>query len=92
MGSESDSLVIGVFKTSAAPVTVTHDSQIPAQPGSNEPITVNITLRQAKSFEEHVYVRWSTDTFLNSHLVKATGSQTTYSAIVPPQPGGIVPQ
>ena len=36
--------------------------------------------------------RWSTDTFVTSHIVRATGSGINYSATIPGQPSGIAVQ
>jgi hypothetical protein len=38
--------------------------------------------------EERIYLRWSTDLFITSHLVEAEGSGVSYSATIPPQPAG----
>jgi arylsulfatase A-like enzyme len=80
---------LAVFKTSAPPVTVTRTGQIPTYPGPTTPITVNIATNQPLSPEERIFVRWSNDFFLHSNLVEATGSETSHSATIPPQPAGI---
>jgi hypothetical protein len=81
-------MVLAVLKTSAPPVTVTRTQQIPPYPGPNTAITVEIATSQPVSPEERIFVRWSNDFFVTSHLVEATGSGTSYTAIIPPQPAG----
>lgn len=80
---------IGVLKTSARPVTVTRASQIPVAPRTNDTVTVNITLGAAKSPEERIFVRWTTNNFATSHYVEASGSGTSYSAVIPALPAGV---
>ena len=82
------SLNLSVMKTSAPPVTVRRSGQTPTTPTSNDPIRVDIVTNTSKSVEERVFLRWSTDTFITSHLVPASGSGVNYSATIPPQPGG----
>ncbi len=81
-------LPLAVMKTSAPPVTVARASQVPRNPGPTDPITVNISTSQSKSPEENIYVRWSTDSFISSHIVSATGSGTSYVATIPSQAAG----
>jgi arylsulfatase A-like enzyme len=81
----SQNLTIGVMKTSAPPISVSRSGQTPAVPLSNNPVTVNIVTNQPKSPEERIYVRWSADTFVTSHLVQAVGSGVNYSAVIPGQ-------
>src|SRR5437660_3328358 len=73
-----------VRKTSAPPITVTRSGQTPANPGPHDPITVSIVTSQAKSVEERIYLRWSTDLFITSQLIEAQGSGVSYSATIPP--------
>lgn len=80
------SIPLAVMKTSARPITVSRFSQVPVHPTPTDPITVNITTSQGKSPEERIYVRWSNDWFITSHMVQATGSGTNYAATIPPQP------
>ena len=79
---------LAVMKTSTPPVSISRSGQTPAQPTPRDPITVNIATSQAKSVEERIYLRWSTDLFITSHIVEATGSGVSYSATIPPQPAG----
>ncbi len=80
------SLVLAVMKTSAPPVSVSRSGQTPATPAPNEPVVVSILTSQPKAVEERIYLRWSTDFFISSHLVEAVGSGMTYSAAIPAQP------
>ena len=81
---------LAVMKTSAPPVSVSRIGQTPAHPTPDDPITVSIATSQAKSVEERIYLRWSTDLFITSHLIEAEGSGVSYSATIPPQPAGTV--
>ena len=86
------SLNLSVMKTSAPPVSVSWGGQTPTAPSSDDPVVVSIVTSQAKSVEERVYLRWSTDFFITSHLVEAAGSGVNYSATIPPQPAGTAVQ
>src|SRR4029077_11025538 len=55
---------------------------------STDSVTVNIVTSQPKSPQERIYLRWSTDTYVTSHMVEATGSGVNYSAVIPAQPAG----
>lgn len=80
------------MKTSAVPVSISAVSQSPVA-GSVSPsdaVTVNITLSAAKSAEEKVYIRWSTNSFSTSKVILATGSGTSYSATIPAQVDGTI--
>jgi arylsulfatase A-like enzyme len=81
-------LTFAVMKTSAPPVSVSVTGQIPTAPKSNDSVVVNILASQSKSAEERIYLRWSTDTYLTSHMVEAVGSGVNYSAVIPAQPAG----
>ena len=78
--------VLGVMKTSVRPVTVSRSSQSPVVPRTNDIVTVNITLSAAKSTEEHIYVRWTTNNFAASTFAAALGSGTSYVATIPAMP------
>lgn len=77
-----------VMKTSAPPVSVSRRGQSPETPRSDDPIVVSIVTSQVKSVEERIYLRWSTDFFITSHIVEAVGSGINYSATIPAQPLG----
>jgi arylsulfatase A-like enzyme len=86
------SMNLGVFKTSAPPVSVSVSGQTPQTPTSDDPVVVSITTSQPKSAEELIYLRWSTDFFITSNLVLADGAGTSYSATIAPQPSGTAVQ
>ena len=86
------SLKLAVMKTSAPPVSVSRSGQTPIAPTSGDPVLVSILTSQPKSTEERIYVRWSTDFFITSHLVQAAGSGVNYSATIPAQPAGTAVQ
>jgi arylsulfatase A-like enzyme len=81
-------MTLAVMKTSEPPISVSRVGQTPVQPTPYDPIIVNIATSQAKSVEERIYLRWSTDLFVTSHLIEAQGSGVSYSATIPPQPRG----
>jgi hypothetical protein len=81
---------LAVMKTSAPPISLSRSGQTPAEPTPRDPITVSIDTSQAKSVEERIYLRWSTDLFITSHLIEAEGSGVSYSATIPPQPAGML--
>jgi hypothetical protein len=87
-GQAHANMELAVLKTATRPVSITRSGQTPAVPTASQPVVVNIALSHSKSPEEHVYLRWSTDTFVTSHIVPATGSGTSYSATIPVQPSG----
>jgi len=82
------SMKLAVMKTSAPPVTVRLNGRTPGAPTSGDPVTIGILLNRSKSAEERVYLRWSTDHFISSHMVAAAGSGLNYSATIPAQPAG----
>ncbi len=77
---------LAVMKTSARPVTVSRSGQAPAIPSSTQAVTINITLSASKSAEEHIYVRWTTNSFSTSTITEATGSGTGYLGTIPALP------
>jgi arylsulfatase A-like enzyme len=79
---------IAVMKTSAPPVSVTVAGQTPTVPTSDDSVTVNIVTSHPKPPEERIYLRWTTDTYITSHMVEAAGSGVNYSAVIPVQPAG----
>ena len=76
---------LATMKTSASPISVRRSGQSPATPTPADSITIEILTSQPKSPEERIYVRWSTDTFVTSHMTQAVGSGVTYSAQIPSQ-------
>jgi arylsulfatase A-like enzyme len=82
------SMNLAVMKTSAPPILVRLNGQTPTTPTSDDSVTVGILTNQPKSVEERIYLRWSTDFFITSHIVEAAGSGLNYSAIIPAQPAG----
>ncbi len=89
---EGEDLPLAVMKTSAPPVSLSQNGQTPPNPTFNDPVVVSILTSEPKSAEERIYLRWSTDFFLTSHLVEAEGSETNYSATIPAQPDGAAVQ
>ena len=85
-------LNLSVFKTSAPPVELFWSGQTPAAPTAADSTVVSFTTNLSPSPEEKLYLRWTTDTFTDSTLVPAVGSETTYSATIPPQPANTLVQ
>jgi arylsulfatase A-like enzyme len=81
-----DNLGIAVMKTSAPPILVDRSGQTPVTPTPDDPIVVRIVTNQPRSPKERIYLRWSTDLFITSQLVRAAGSGVNYSATIPAQP------
>src|SRR5436305_14878915 len=81
-------MMIAVIKTSALPVAVRLNVQTPTAPTSNDSVVVSISTTQPKSVEERVYLRWSTDMFVSSHMIQASGSGQNYAATIPAQQTG----
>ena len=81
-------LQIAVMKTPTPPVSVSITGQTPAVPASNGPVAVSIVTNHPKSAQERIYLRWSTDTYITSHMVEAVGSGVNYLAVIPAQPEG----
>ena len=82
------SMKLAVMKTSAPPITVRLNGQTPTTPTSDDSVNIGILTNQPKSVEERIYLRWSTDFFITSHMVEAAGSGLNYSATIPAQPAG----
>ena len=82
-------LNITVMKTSGAPINPSRIGQTPVNPKPTNPIKVKISTSQTKSVEERIFVRWSNDFFVTSHIVEAVATGNTYSATIPAQPAGI---
>ena len=80
------SMNLAVMKTSAWPVSVSVAGQTPDLPTADDPVVVDILTSQTKSIEERIYLRWSTDLFMTSHLVEASGAGVNYTATIPAQP------
>src|SRR2546430_1160176 len=81
-------LTFSVMKTSSPPVSVSVSGQTPTAPTSDDLVVVSIVTSQPKSTQERIYLRWSTDTYITSHMVEAVGSGVNYSAVIPAQPAG----
>src|SRR5438045_9088924 len=59
---------------------------------SADPVVVSISTSQPKSVEEHIYLGWSTDSFITSQMVEAAGARVNYIATIPAQPVGTAVQ
>tara|TARA_R100000908_G_scaffold60755_1_gene38316 strand:- start:9799 stop:14193 length:4395 start_codon:yes stop_codon:yes gene_type:complete len=82
-------LEAAVFKTSASPVSITSVSGVPASVVTeNQPVTINVELDKAKSPEEKIYLRYSTDSFATTAAIEITdfAGGTSGTAQIPGQP------
>ena len=70
-----------VLKTSAQPVTVTNVTNNYSAP--NNDVTVTVTTSSAKSTEEKIFVRYTTDNFNTWGIVEATSGSNPYTATIP---------
>ncbi len=86
-----------IMTLSADPITISSTSQVGSDyqqgaiyyaPTGDQ--TVNITLSAAKSSEEKIYVRYTTDSWSSDNFVLAEegGIETSYSATIPSQAAG----
>ena len=85
-------MTVAVMKTSAPPISISVTGQTPISPTSDNSVVVSMVTSQPKSMEERIYLRWSTDSFITSHVVEAVGSGVNYSALIPAQPEGMAVQ
>jgi arylsulfatase A-like enzyme len=77
-----------IMKTSAPPISVIVAAQTPPLPTAADAVLIEILPSHFKSVEERIYLRWSTDFFITSHLVEASGAGLNYTATIPAQPAG----
>jgi len=79
---------IAILETSGNPVSLTAVAHNPDPPTSVDAVTVEVTLSGSKSAEESIFVRYTTNGWTSSSIVLATGSGTSYSAVIPVQSEG----
>lgn len=72
-----------VMETTNSPVTISSVSANNATRYNTQNVTVTITTSGTPSSEEKIYVRYTTNSFTNSSLVLATGSGTSWTAVIP---------
>ncbi|XWN36898.1 MAG: T9SS type A sorting domain-containing protein [Balneola sp.] len=77
-----------VLKTSAAPVNIVSVTGTPTDNvAANDPVTIAVELDKAKSAEEKVYIRYSTDNFATSSAVEITNFTGAIGSVdIPGQP------
>jgi hypothetical protein len=76
-----------VMETDAWPVDLLTVSDDAITAGTGD-VTVAVTLNTAKSSQETIYVRYTTNEWTSASVVSASGSSTNYSATIPGQPSG----
>lgn len=69
------------MELSGAPVTIS--SVTDNYSGAGNAVTVNITTSATPAAEEKIFVRYTKDSWSTSSFIQATGSGTSYSAIIP---------
>lgn len=77
-----------VFELSAAPVTLTGVSQAPIAPLAAQAALITATTSAAPPAEQVVWLRYTTNAWSTSTVVKMTGSGTIYTATIPGQSNG----
>jgi pullulanase/glycogen debranching enzyme len=77
-----------VFQLSAAPVGVSSVTQNPAAPSSAQSVVVTANASGAKPSEQAFWLRYTTNAWAGSTVVKMTGSGTVYTATIPAQASG----
>jgi hypothetical protein len=75
------------METSAQPVNITTIS-VPVSVAVNTAASIAITISQAKSAEEIIYVRYTTDAWATSTAVAAAMTGTSGTALIPGQAAG----
>ncbi len=81
-----------VFQLSAAPVTLTGVSRSLSAPSSSESPTVTATTSGTPAAEQAMWLRYTTDGWASSAVVKMTGSGSSYAASIPAQGDGTTVQ
>ncbi len=81
-----------VFQLSAAPVTITGVNRNPTAPTSSQSPTVTATTSGTPPAEQALWLRYTTDGWTSSTVVKMTGSGTSYTASIPAQSDGTAVQ
>ncbi len=77
-----------VFELSAAPVTITTVLQTPIVPVAAQAALITATTSATPPAEQALWLRYTTDAWSSSTVVKMTGSGTTYTATIPGQSNG----
>lgn len=72
--------VMQLLETSYNPVTISSVAQSVGIAGAEN---ISITTSEAPNTSEYIYVRYSTDSYATSTLVQATGSGTSWTAVIP---------
>jgi len=72
-----------VMETTNSPVTISNVTLNNSTRYNTQNVTVTITTSGTPSSEEKIFVRHTTNAFTNSSLVLATGSGTSWTAVIP---------
>jgi len=82
---------IAVLETTAEPVYINSLSRplLDGQISDNDAVTINVNLNKAKSAQERVYIRYTTDNWVSDAFVAVTSfTGAVGSANIPAQPAG----
>ncbi|MCW1967423.1 MAG: pullulanase-type alpha-1,6-glucosidase, partial [Anaerolineae bacterium] len=77
-----------VFQFSSAPASISGVTRNPAAPNSADTTTITVTTSSALPSEQAVWLRYTTNSFSTSTVVKLTGSGTAYTTSIPAQSAG----
>ncbi len=77
-----------VMETDNDPVTMAGAADSHIQDPWTNAVAVAVQSSGSLSTQEAVWVRWTTNTFDQGRIIKATGSGTNYSAVIPSVPAG----
>ena len=77
-----------VFQLSAAAATITGVSRTPTAPTGSDPVVVTATTSATPPSEQALWLRYTTDGWSSSTVLKMSGSGTSYSATIPAQANG----
>lgn len=78
-----------VFQLSSAAASISTVNRTPTSPTSADSVIVNITTSATPPAEQAVWLRYTTNNWSSSTVVKMSGSGTAYSATIPAQSAGV---
>jgi pullulanase/glycogen debranching enzyme len=74
-----------VFELSDAPVKIDRVTQSPAVPVDSQSVVVTATTEATPPSEQSLWLRYTTDKWASSTVVKMTGTSASHSAVIPAQ-------
>jgi hypothetical protein len=76
-----------VFQLSEAPVSIATVSRAPMAPASTDSVSIALATDAEPPAEQSFWLRYTTDGFASSSVVRMTGIGTQHTASIPAQPG-----